>query len=1244
MVLRTAKRGSHAGNRFWGCSRFPDCRGIRSLDDDSVPGGREESVVSTAGRTDAGYLTPRVPWADQVTTRGWDRLYTIGGGSLRSLDLSERLNLDRLPGRRARLQQVFLAIQDDGSTFRQIPSELRQVVGTVRKILQRGDWPPLDPDAERELLRRAGINDLMEAFDPSDLAFELGSEVSLPSEHELEAAADWSAPDFRFEPRAPFDSEEERLFAELVLERCGPQAARWLYPQASLDGLLAGAGEGSAGFRRVDFLFAPPWRAPVVVEIDGLQHRGAGAVDEDRDEALSRAGLDVHRVPVDEVRRQAGPALDVLMEELREPAGASEPSRAARLLVHGPALGTRIGLAVLEALERGWLPSAGEWSLQVEDPLGITDVALPAFLELLGAVDELWAGFFAPTLCRVRTSAGRTVGHGRSGVGTYQQVEVDDADPHVVIRLEPERSPQDALPAPGPVPQIVVRSSTLPVRLSERRAEGEQLAVARDAQALGEALQRILRFVFAKKEFREGQEEALAQVLTRGDCVVLLPTGAGKSLIYQLAGLLLPGRTLIVDPIIALMEDQIESLASFGIDRVVGISSYVRQQGLAGQAFDLVRSGDALFCFIAPERLQQREFRDALRALTVAVPVNLAVVDEAHCVSEWGHDFRTSYLNLGPTLRELCASASGDPPPILALTGTASRAVLRDVLIELDVDRSDAGVMVKPESFDRPELQFEVVEARPGEEQARLLGALSALPQRFGVPPQRFFAPRARGTFLGLVFCPTVNGPNGVVEVARQIRERGLTNRVGMYSGSTTPYGFNPRSWAYEKRANARSFRKGEFSILCTTKAFGMGIDIPNIRYTIHFGIPGSIEAFYQEAGRAGRDRQPARSVTVFSEISPELSRRLLEESTDGDQARRLFRERNEGSQSDDILQQLWFHFNSFPGIDEELEEINEVVSLLAWRGGAKRAKVPFGEKATEHLRERAIYRLALVGVVREYLKDWGSRSFEIHTEEADRNRLDAAFLEYVARTQPGRVDEFSKRVEEGGWESLEDRALGLARLALELLYDTIERSRRRALREMRLLVSETRTDAEIRQRIEDYFREGDLAPRIQELVDRERVRVADWFPVYADLAAPDEGELRGTTVRFLESYPDHPGLLLGRALAEVLGEGDRYDFLDNLERALEFGERRYGLPRADLAGVLLFVLGKTRETRSGWAALVWPLLERFEEDVDLEETETKELGDGAADPGEDVVVLERRVRRAGRRWTALAERHRVGR
>ena len=219
-------------------------------------------------------------------------------------------------------------------------------------------------------------------------------------------------------------------------------------------------------------------------------------------------------------------------------------------------------------------------------------------------------------------------------------------------------------------------------------------------------LTEVLQAVFAKDQFREGQLQAVIEVMEGRDCAVLLPTGGGKSLIYQMAGMCTPGRTIIIDPIVALMEDQKRILEEYGIDRVVSISRRETAQGLLDLLLKQVASGDALFVFVTPERFQQKRFRDAIRELSINTPINMTVVDEAHCVSEWGHEFRTSYLSLGKTLRSVCKRVGNSAPPMLALTGTASRAVLKDVLTQLAISSESEHSIIRPESFDRPELEM----------------------------------------------------------------------------------------------------------------------------------------------------------------------------------------------------------------------------------------------------------------------------------------------------------------------------------------------------------------------------------------------------------------------------------------------------------------------------------------------------------------------------------------------------------
>ena len=436
------------------------------------------------------------------------------------------------------------------------------------------------------------------------------------------------------------------------------------------------------------------------------------------------------------------------------------------------------------------------------------------------------------------------------------------------IRLECDRTSCESLPDRDEVPTVVVRSTGVPVLMRDQfhiePGSRESFTSAGGDPKVGRAaLEVVLRAVFAKQQLLEGQFEAISSVLAGRDCAVLLPTGAGKSMIYQLGGLCLPGRTLVVDPLVALIEDQLDGLRTHGIDRALGIS--------AGSLTKEAR--DAYFVFVTPERFQRQSFRDTLIAGADVEPVNLAVVDEAHCVSEWGHDFRAAYLNFGRTLRSTCAGRLG-VPPLLALTGTASRAVLTDVLFQLGIVDDHEHAIVRPASFDRPELSYQVLRCPADDSDATLRRVLAAMPGRFGAVAATFFEPTSdENTYSGIVFVPTVNGWHGLNDTMQTVR-RSATAAVP-YAGSP-PKGIQYAEWDRRKRDSTAAFRGNRAPVIVTTKAFGMGIDKPNIRWTVHYGLPGSIEAFYQEVGRAGRDRRQAHNLLILSESDPEHSRHLL--------------------------------------------------------------------------------------------------------------------------------------------------------------------------------------------------------------------------------------------------------------------------------------------------------------------------------------------------------------------------------
>lgn len=326
------------------------------------------------------------------------------------------------------------------------------------------------------------------------------------------------------------------------------------------------------------------------------------------------------------------------------------------------------------------------------------------------------------------------------------------------------------------------------------------------------------RFGFAT--FRPGQEAVIRAVLAGRDAMAVMPTGQGKSLCYQLPATLLPGLTLVISPLIALMQDQVTAMKQRKIaaaafhSGLTGIEKSRVMQDLQQRRLQLL--------YVAPERMQHEGFLRLLRSLWVS----LLVVDEAHCISQWGHDFRPDYLKIGRLRQELTS------PPCLALTATATARVQTDLCQRLslrDPFRLVAG-------FRRPNLALSVHLSQARQDKLSTLG--------------RLVRETEKGTIL--VYCAT---RRAVEEVAAWLGQSHPS--VGYYHAGLSDE---------ERRMVHEEFRRGTVRILAATNAFGMGIDKPDVRLVVHFDIPGSLEAYYQEVGRAGRDGRPAACALLFHE------------------------------------------------------------------------------------------------------------------------------------------------------------------------------------------------------------------------------------------------------------------------------------------------------------------------------------------------------------------------------------------
>lgn len=349
---------------------------------------------------------------------------------------------------------------------------------------------------------------------------------------------------------------------------------------------------------------------------------------------------------------------------------------------------------------------------------------------------------------------------------------------------------------------------------------------------------KTLKQYFGYSSFREGQEKIINNILQGNDTLGIMPTGGGKSICFQIPALLFPGITLVISPLISLMKDQVDTLRSLGISASFINSSLTQME--VSERIHAAKTGKYKILYVAPERLESERFREMMGSIYIS----LIAIDEAHCISQWGHDFRPSYRNIAPFIKGLAKR-----PVITAFTATATEEVNSDIVNLLAMKKSSAFVL----GFDRKNLSFSVI--RGQNKQDFILNFL-----------------KSNAGQAGIIYAATRKEVDNLCSL---LTKKGYS--VGKYHAGLTDQ---------ERMDNQEAFIYDNVMIMVATNAFGMGIDKSNVRYVIHYNMPKNMEAYYQEAGRAGRDGDPGQCILLFGPQDIVLQKFLIEQTVSSPERR----------------------------------------------------------------------------------------------------------------------------------------------------------------------------------------------------------------------------------------------------------------------------------------------------------------------------------------------------------------------